>query len=217
MHRIAQCLPDDLLPRGGNLWRTVALDLDDFQRLQGGCPVSLEGRDFESWSRSEHGIRHIMITRAAQAFDDFRGDGKQRVVVILNRDIPDEDCVLDVHQFFHALGNPEKFGHSWTGYGKQEHEVVVRSHDGISRIFPEDLVWSRDVRDEEIYHPQIGDTFDMYGEQIVVEELIGPDDCGCFEVRSGDFIYPLIHEYTTFAIGGAVRPVVTPEEQDMTI
>lgn len=206
LDRIAARLPADLRGCGGLLWRAIILDEEDHRILQQGKPVLLRPSRFECWSRSPDAIRHILLTRAGQAADETHLDGRQRHAVLLRREVEDRDCAIDVEAYFRSFKDMPASS-AWLNYGSREQEVILRVEGGCPGIDPSWVAESWQVDDPDLYSPRVGEMFfDGDGERRI-EDLLGLNDCGCFEVISGDQIYPLVHEVTHFGLGGAPRPV----------
>ena len=175
--------------------------------MKAGRSITLEPRDFESWSRSRGAVRHLLRLRADQAHDLTREDGLHRVAVLLSRSVDPADCLLDVEAFYRAEGIQYQSGGAWFFYAGREQEVILRVPGGVPQIDPQDLAEHWELTDLTLQAPEVGETFIDGDEEHVIEELLGPNDCGCFEVRVGDTIYPLIPETTHFDLGGECRPM----------
>lgn len=213
IHRICELLPPGAGGAGGRLWRGAIIEKAQLETLRSGRGIDLDPRDFECWSHARGGIRHLLRLRGHQAWTECkrRGcDGAGRVAVALSREVEAADCILDLRAFFEALGPQYQTDGAWFNYVQPEQEVILRVPGGVPRIEPEDLAEYWSLLDSELQSPEIGETFFHDSEELTVEALEGLNECGCFEVRSGDTIYPLIHAGTHFAIGGAPRPADEP-------
>ncbi|MEY8802172.1 hypothetical protein AB9K35_17985 [Leisingera sp. XS_AS12] len=205
--RIRKNLPSGAGGHGGLLWRTITVAADQYERLCEGEVLELDPRPYECWSRSRMAIRHLLRLRAGQARSADRSDGQPSVALMLCRDFPRESCILDVEALFRASGAEQEYGGSWNYYAGKEQEIIVSAPGGRTLVSPEDVAEKWSVADPDVWAPEIGEVF--WGEEgeLIVEELIGLDDCGNFEVRSGDLICPLYPESYGLTLGGAARPV----------
>ncbi|MBW3243472.1 hypothetical protein KUV57_12430 [Epibacterium sp. DP7N7-1] len=217
LHRLSALLSYHAGGQGGLLWRAIILSGDQADDLRAGRGISLEPRDFECWSRSRGAVRYLLRLRASQAWDQSRQDGSRYMAVLCARPADPADCLIDVEAFYRAEGPQHMTGGSWFYYAGREQEVILRVPGGVPRIDPQDLMEMWDVSDPSLYDPEVGDTFLFRGdEEYVIEELIGPNDCGCFEVRVGDMIYPLIMETTHFDLGGPTRQTPSSNCEEIT-
>lgn len=206
LHALSALLPEGSGGAGGELWRALIIPTSQLDALLAGEQILLEAADFECWSLGRDGVRNILRLRSWQAQQRSREDGIARSAVLISRVVPAEDRLLDVEAYLRAAGPQYLTGGAWWHYASREREVIVRRTGGCGRVLPHELREHWDVGAPDLFAPELNEPFEADDDGVrTVDEVLGVNECGCFEVRSGDVIYPLIFEGTHFGLGGEAR------------
>lgn len=168
--------------------------------------LSLEPRDFECWSKSHTAVRQLARLRAQQR---CAADAHDDTLLILKRTFTREDVFLDLEEFYRAGGPSLLERRSWHNYVSKEAEVIVRT-GGAVQILVGDIFETSPVYSAQTFSLWPGETFEVDGEDRVIEEYIGPDDCGNALVRSGGLVYEVAPIWE-FPLSGIERPTHEPD------
>jgi len=209
---LMRAFPDSCRAGGAHVWRAVPIPPESSERLEKGETVQLEVSPHSCWTTEFNVALGMARLRFMQA--------DKRDLIILRDKVPEDARSLDVVKCFRWLEADNSRVFAWDKYARFEAEIIIANDRPSIEIGPGHIaeLWRRDDRQFEVMAPRVGEIF--YGDGLQeIEEVIGPNDCGCIEVRVDQTIYPLIIDSDIYSpsclvIGGAPRPyetAVSPE------
>lgn len=205
LRALREGFPAECRAEPGPLFRAMTIEADHARALRAGQPVTLEAIEHSCWTRANHLALGIARMRAEQE--------PERAIVIMRRETLAADS-LDIQACFRWLRADIDEITAWALYARHEQEVVL-AHDAPFSIAPEEVleIWMPGAEMAERIKPRIGETFSAFGDDHVVEEVLGDvPDIFCTEVRAGSTIYPIFFEPEAASgsgliCGGIPRPV----------
>lgn len=202
---LMHAFPDSCGAGGAHVWRAVSIVPEAAERLAKGEPIRLEVAPHSCWTTEFNVALGMARLRFIQ--------GRDRAMVILRGEVPEDARSLDVAKCFRWLDADRQEVLVWDRYARHEAEVIVANDWPCVEIDPGSVaeLWHGDhVLD--VLHPRVGETFFDWADGLqVIDEVLGPNDCGSIEVRAGDTIFPLIMDADSYSpscllLGGAPRP-----------
>jgi hypothetical protein len=167
MARIDALSPDGCRYAGGDVWRVMKLDAEQYADLEAGRNIVLTPREHSCWSKDPVAIMKVQRHRAETMVSG-------ECMIRMKQHIASDRAAVDIEQAFRDLCDTE--GLSWGRYASQEREIILRHDGGSFTITPDmvDRVWP--YGDFDVGTPLPGEELiggrDLSEDPIIIEEVI---------------------------------------------